>query len=607
MKKLMMIIGLTASAVGLFAAPAQQLVATAELASFAEITPTVMALGQMMNNPLLPTLALGGAQQALAQQYGRLRNDGALVWQVYLDPEALAKADFKDKDPFKGKGAVAFVYPTTETEATLLQKPGATKDAAGVIRLPKGKSATWAKFTADGKFCVFADTAAVAVQAAEDFARRPAKAAGAKAHLLRVDVPEAGVAALLPLIERAQAEQQKNLLSLNEKGPLMTKVAAYNAVQQAEQQKVLKTFSSATFALDLDDNGISVGGIVRRTPGTVDPAAGVPLPAGALDFMPMGATLLGAYTRLSSLSGSCQDEAGYSRLIACTHELLRGVAPAIDAEAAKNKDLAKWSALIKDVVAAADEALNAAAYPAKGDWDALALGFDPAKRPALLGGGQAKTEARENAAAVKFLNRLATAFARQWPGKALLVKTAENAFVLDWGVLLDVVAAQTGTDKKPKEMKELAKFKQTLAGILGGMTTEISFAGAQRCAVASPGVKLASQAGGEGRFAAAIPEAAKVRPAGAFYFTPYAFARDIVLPLVAKYGDKETAQTMTAMQQALPPASEKGALAGAVWVRRDSAIRFILRLTGDEVKSIGAAVGAVSGAAAGDDDDDDDE
>ena len=134
----------------------------------------------------------------------------------------------------------------------------------------------------------------------------------------------------------------------------------------------------------------------------------------------------------------------------------------------------------------------------------------------------------------------------------------------------------------------------------GAMVTK-----AVRGETAAPGVKLASGKG-EARFLAAVPEAAKTRPGAAFYFTPYAFARDVVLPQIVKFGDKETAQQLQALQAALPPAAANGALAGASWYRPDGSIRFLLRLTGDEVKSIGGVVGALS-AQGGDDDDDDNE
>ena len=615
MKKLMMMMAVTASAFGVWAAQAKSLVASAELAPMAELTPMVTALGTAMNNPLLPAIALGGAQQMLQQNYGRLRNELPLRWQLYVATDELATIKLGDKDPFKGKSGVVLLYPMADNEATLLQKNAkATKGADGTIRLPAGgarKETCWAKFTADGKYCAFAPTAALAEQAVADFTKRPAPKANKKAHLLRVGVREAGLTALATLVQKVQAEQKGELLKLEKSGNkvLADKVAAFSQATSDEQMKLLKTFAGGMLALDLDDNGISIVGGLRRKPGVQVDQAGVTLPVGAFDGMPMGPNFFLACNRLARFASNFANQEGYARQKALLHDLLQSVPALIDAEAAKNKDLQKYSALIKEVVLACDETLLAFAYPQKADWDSLAVGFDAQKRPAVLGGGDVTAAQSELVVVKKFLARLAAAFTRQWPGSQFLVQKDPSTFVVNWGAIIDYVAAETGTNKRPDQVKDIVQFKKTLTGVLGGLTSEITLAAhGQRADFASPGVKVPSAAAGvgEARFLAAVPEAAKARPGAAFYFTPYAFVRDIVLPQVAKFGDKETVQQVQPLLTALPPAEAKGALAGASWYRQDGSIRFLLRLTGDEVKSIGAAVGAVSAAAATDDDDDDD-
>lgn len=613
MKKLMLMMALTVTAAGLFAAPAKQsLVASAELAPFAEITPMATALGTAMNNPMLPAIALGGVQQVLMQNYGRLRSELPLRLQFYVATDELQKIDFTVKDPLKGKGDAALLYPIAENEDEFLKKhAGAEKAADGTIRLPPGgsrKEEIWAKFTADGKYCSFASTAALAARAADDFAKRPAAKAGKASHLLRFGVREAGLAAIVTVLRQIQERQQNELLKCGKKdqGPLADKFAAFTKARTQDQMALLNTFAGGVLALDLDDNGISIVGNLRRKPGVQTAEAGVALPAGALESMPMGPNLFFACNRLAKIAGDCANQEGFARQTALTHDLLQGLAEAVASEAQTNEDLQKYVELIKEVVLAADEALGAIAYPQKSDWDALAIGFDAQKRPAMLGGGQVATAAAEMTAGKKFLTRLAAALVRQWPGSQFLVQKNPDTFVVNWGSIIDFAAKETGATKDPKQMKDVSQVKKTLAGVLGGLSSEISFASnGQRAVFAAPGVKLA-EGKGEARFLAAVPEAAKTRPGAAFYFTPYAFAREIVLPQAVKFGSKEMAQQIQAIQAALPPAAANGALAGASWYRPDGSIRFLLRLTGDEVKSIGGVVGALS-AQGGDDDDDDNE
>ena len=107
--------------------------------------------------------------------------------------------------------------------------------------------------------------------------------------------------------------------------------------------------------------------------------------------------------------------------------------------------------------------------------------------------------------------------------------------------------------------------------------------------------------------AAALPEVAQERPAGALFFTPYAFARDVVLPLVAKFGDKDVAAQVQAMTAAMPAAAPNSAFATAGWARKDGSFRVLMRLTANEIKNLGGAFNAFTAASmsAGADDDDD--
>ena len=115
------------------------------------------------------------------------------------------------------------------------------------------------------------------------------------------------------------------------------------------------------------------------------------------------------------------------------------------------------------------------------------------------------------------------------------------------------------------------------------------------CAPAGEGAK---------RLFAAVPEADKAALLGYFYTTPYALVRDIGMPIYLKFTTPEEQQQYNAILAALPPAAPGGAFAGAMWVRKDGALKFALRFTADEIKTYGAVVTALGSA---DDDDDDDE
>ena len=616
MKKLMMMMAWTAAAAGLFAAPAKQsLVATAELAPFAEITPTATALGTMMNNPLLPAVTLGGAQQVLVQSYGRLRDDAPICWQLYLAADALKDAKLDDPNAWKNLGSVVMVYPIADDEAALLAKnDGAKKEADGTIRLPVGGTRTeetWAKYTADGTYCAFASTAEAAIRAAKDFSNRKAPPAGRKAsYLVRLSLREKGLAVLADVLEQAQGEQQKALKAAGAENPLAAKLAAFADSRTQSQIKLLRSYVGGMLAFGVDDNGISLVGGLRRKPGLPAIEADLGLPAGAFDAMPAGANLFFAGNRLAQQLGSGDDAASFAQSQAFVRELLKDLTAAVVKEAAKNAGLKKYEELIKDVLGAADEVVASLRYPQAGDWDAVALGFDAQQHPALVTDSKAATTADEVAAGLKFMDRLAAAFARQWPNKVFLKKTGETAYAIDWGMLVDLVAAEAGCDKQEDAAKEIAQVKKIAADLLGGLTTELGFSKNGRSRLAAKGVKApaAAAGAGEARFLAAMPEAAKTRPAAALYCTPYALARDIILPAAAKFADeKAEADQLLAIQTALPAAASKGALAAASWLRKDGSCRFVLRLTGDEVKCIGAAVTALTGGDEAADDDDDDE
>ena len=107
----------------------------------------------------------------------------------------------------------------------------------------------------------------------------------------------------------------------------------------------------------------------------------------------------------------------------------------------------------------------------------------------------------------------------------------------------------------------------------------------------------ASKSTGEAAIAEALPETVKDRPAGVFYLAPYTLARDVILPIVAKLSDKNTAAQYQMMLAGMAPAAPNSAVAAAGWVNADGAMRGLLRITAGEIKNLGAAFNAFTAAA----------
>ena len=97
---------------------------------------------------------------------------------------------------------------------------------------------------------------------------------------------------------------------------------------------------------------------------------------------------------------------------------------------------------------------------------------------------------------------------------------------------------------------------------------------------------------GEARLVAALPEVAAKRPSSVSYLSLYSLMRDNILPIVMKAMPKETEEIKPIMS-VLPPAGANGAIAGAAWYEKSGSIKFLLRVTKDEIRNYGAAANAI--------------
>ena len=266
-------------------------------------------------------------------------------------------------------------------------------------------------------------------------------------------------------------------------------------------------------------------------------------------------------------------------------------------------------ALLDELGAAVEAYLLAVPYPAPSDWSSFALGFEGQNHPYVVSSGDLAAYAADRAAVRAFADRAFTAFDRQWPGCSIATRDADDVYTFDWGALIDIAAAEDKIDTKLT--KEIANAKKTLESVLGGTKTVCSSKaeGTKFSMLAArPGFTLpAAKSTGEADIAKALPETVKDRPAGVFYLAPYALARDVILPIVAKLSDKNTAAQYQVMLAGLAPAAPNSAVAAAGWVDADGTVRGLFRITAGEIKNLGAAFNAFTAASMSSTTEDDDD
>jgi hypothetical protein len=603
MKRLVMAACMAAAA-GLLAAesaPKRRLAAAAYVAPFTEIAQTAAALGAVFNQPLVPAMAMAALQQSLMKDLGPFDGSAPMYALVYLD--AAKAGGGNPQDMAEG----ALLYPVSCGEAAFIAgNEGAVKDASGVIRFAKRKkSFKYARFTADGKFCAFAGSAATAARAAGDVAKALAWLKSPKPALARVHVDAAGADAMAALLERAYAEQDRQLKAAKLDAALAGGIAAVNAVQRRVQLRLLRSIGGVKVAVGFDDRGLAVwGGASFRAGAAPFVPAGAAVPARAFGEIPSGTGVALVQNVFAGMQGS---EVGAQAEICvgfceCLRTMLRD---------SRDKDVAKYRRTLDELLAAAIEAYRSLDGTKVGprDWSACSLAFDARKRPVLrVNSEMERVSPAAAASAGVFLDRAIAILERQWPSNGFIRKLGEGRYAFDWARLIDVAAREAAGSGGKDAAKDAARAKAAVAKVLGGTVTECSFrfggkGGSMK--LAAPGSSIAPAPEGEGvrRLLAAVPEADKDAMLCCLYMTPYALVRDVAMPVMLKFASAEEARQHGAVMAKLPPAAPGGALAAASWIRSDGALKFALRITADEIKTYGAAVGALAGMA----DDDDDE
>lgn len=600
------------------------IIGAVEFAPFGDVTKKVVALGTMINNPIVPSLLVSSLQQSIVSKFGRFRADSPIFSLVYVDAAALEasvkKGDVDVDDVFKS----VLVYPSTMGPAkTLLDHPGSEKLADGTIKLLPSEGhpdPRFVKFTDDGKYSALADSPAIAAQALADFvvirASRKADPA-ASVPLVRADVFERGVAAVGSLVDLVSRDaiktadgKGKNALRLD--ADLQAKLKVLQENQRRRRNKVLSGISTVKFTLDLDDYGISANLAVGMKPGSVL-LQGRPLPKGALDAVPAGSPIFGSAALRAILESA--NEAEFREDMHVSAELLKGFA----ASAAKEKDAAPYADLILEAAAAVAELMDGTPYPGDGDYTTSALAFDAAKRPALVQRGATAHGAQYVKIYRRFLDRIASALSRKWPA-ARILERKNDTFSIDLAALSDVALAESLSGEKDakkvaKAKKQTAEALDSIAKVLGSKVVENSVApveGGLASTFAASGVKAPSAKGDAEAFAAAtLPDLGNARPDAVFACRLYSMVRDYVLPIMAANTDAENAKQYQAIIAGMPESGANGGIVGALWRKADGSVNGVFRITAAEVKNYGAAFNAFTAAslAAGmsDDDDDDDD
>lgn len=569
------------------------------LAPFETVSAKVTNLGATINNPLVPMLVCTALQQQLTQTYGAFRSDAPMGWLSYVQTPAFdIAATNDDRVAVADLAEMVFVYPSVDKAAgMLLNNPGSTKTPDGAIRLLPSETRPkelYARFTADGRHCAFASSAALAAQALADFAKIDrSDAPGGTRPLATVSVTTRGLTVIAShdrgLDVAVQTEKKEASAAAVER-----KVQEMLTARNKRQMAQLGQLAGIEMTLDLDAQGLSVVGKAQAKPGRATATAGFRLPAGAFDRLPSSAMLFGA--------GSVYDMSGYTSAADFTADrtFLMAFVECLPELAAQDKSKSVSQTFAVELKNVLTEALAAFPVPAATDWEATAVVCDTARHPALVSVGERAAATQWNAVGDKMMARLATCLEKAFPKTKFLTVAGAGDYRIDCHAVIDHAGAQAGIKPTDAAAKDLADGKKNLADILGGAMLQVRTTGegtAYQTTLAYSGFKPA--AGGttpEARLAAALPEVAKERPSAAFYATPYAFVREVVLPIVVKLTEKETSEQCAAMMKAMTPAAANSAWAGATWNDADGSIRFVSRITSNELKNFGAAFNAFTAA-----------
>ena len=571
------------------AGPQAELLGSVEMASFSAFQQKVVDLGTTINNPAVSMMLVPSVQNSLTEKYGKFRADDPMRLLCYGNMAALRKELSGADDDSSGSDSfeLVFLYPCAEGPKEFLDShPEAQKKADGTIELEDGNVLL---YSADGRTGAFAPNARLAKQALASAS--PSKAAARPLFHLNVATVGAEVLADLhkKLIEAADEPKQAKKGDIAE-AAFENFLASFTKFQQTmmkAQNEQLRKLACLTVDMDLDETGFVIKAGAKTKPGaSSSPAAGFRLPAGALDTAPAGSPLIFA----GSTWGDFQNEGQY-------RTILNDLGSVLDAcsACAKDSDPA-CAAAVKGVCTATQDFLKAVPTPAASDWHMGALAFGPQLEPYIVGHTTCAQATRTIETASRFCAAVAAAVEKSWPG---IISAKGAGITLNWFRLVDTIT--NAVNPTPKDREDAEKAKKAIAAVVGGQesvfASELTSPTTIRSYAWAKGfTPPAAAPTGEKRMAAVLPELAGDRPTSAFYLSLYSLMRDNMLPLAMKVNSKmkDEIQPFLAI---MPPAGANSAMACAGWNEKDG-MRFLFRVTKNEIRNIAMAVNAVVAAQA---------
>ena len=413
--------------------------------------------------------------------------------------------------------------------------------------------------------------------------------------LVRAEITAVGLAAFDDYISQDEDEGRRARKAMGDEISLFDRwLRLCDENKDPAMEVDLHAYARAVFTCDLDPRiGLSLEFVMEPRPGMkISPVAGSRLPAGALDGVPANApAVVACNDRVASL---CRDETEWKTSCESSARIAEGLAR----HALKQPNVRKYEPVLSGLVAACAAYVRSTPFPAAADWSVCALAFGPRREPYFVLDGVSATARQMDALDARFLDAVAAAVEKQWPGRGL-VRASAGRLTVDYAAALDVAAAEAqvkGADR------ELVKAKLRLGAILGSTTGELAvvpLAGTAHAAIYGPAGfcrPALPKPTGEARLAAMLPETAADRPSSAGWLSCYALARDFVLPVAAEFVSKKDQALYRSMVQALPGAGPASAIAGAYWARTDGSHRFLLRVTADELKNYGAVYNGAAAA-----------
>ena len=517
------------------------LASSVEVAPFAEIRQKLTTLGTLVNNPIVSMALASVCKSAMEKGTGSSRPDAAVLVRTYVYQPA---------------------WQIAATSEVAYAAEDLIKTEVGYVDPPKGP--------------------------------RP---------LVRAEITAAGLAALDDYLTQADEADRRERKAMGDEisgYDLFWRLLDENPDPASEVN--MRAYARACMSFDIDAHGLVLDFAMEPGPDVKRfPAAGFRLPDGVLDGLPDNAPLVLAMNDM--LFGMCQDEKTWRTSCECSARFWEGLVRHV----LKNPAARKYAPVLEGMSAAMAPALRGMPFPDPAGWTALALAFGPRREPYIVEDGVSSAARRDDAADARLLDAIAAAVEKQWPGRGL-ARAYASRLTVDYAAVLDVAAAEAGVKGADRE---LAKAKRRLGAILGSTTGELALrpqAGKAHSFILGPAGfhrPVSQKPTGEARLAAALPEAAADRPSCLFVLSCYALARDYVFPVAVDFAPKRDRATYQAVVDALPPAGDGSAVAGAYWARADGSHRFLLRVTAEELKNCGAvcnvAAAVLQGNLKGDD------